>query len=212
MATGIIIVLVTGIIIVGTVLVLVLWIVKKVQRVETKARGMLGDAENYSYLLKEAKHAADNFNATEKSVCSMTGLMLPQINKDFPEFDWDEYRVDVNDRVKEYIEDRLAGENPVIHRTEIADYRKKDGGCTIDVQTSAGFTKEEKQIEKRFATQITYVQDYLKAPAGQTGEGLSCPHCGAPVKILGYKYCEYCGAGIKEINRRVWKILEIREF
>lgn len=212
MVTGTAATLIIGIVVIVIILALILGGLNKIRDAGAKTRGILGDVENLSYLLKEAKHAADNFNAEEKSVCSMTGLMLPQIRKDFPEFDWEEYRVDVNNRVKVYIEDKLAGEKPVIHRTEIADYRKKDGGCTIDVQTSAGFTKDEKQIEKRFVTQITYVQDYLKAPAGQTGEGLSCPHCGAPVKILGYKYCEYCGAGIKEINRRVWKILDIREF
>jgi len=203
--------LIIAIFVIVVLLLLIISVGKKIQSLKAKTRSMFGDAENLSYLLKEAKHAADTFNAEEKSLCSMTGLMLPQIRRDFPEFDWEEYRADVNSKVKDYIRETLGGERPSVHRTEIADYRKRDGGCTIDVQTSAGFTKEEKQIEKRFATQITYVQDYLKVPAGQTGEGLSCPHCGAPVKILGYKYCEYCGAGIKEINRRVWKILEIRE-
>lgn len=203
--------LIIAVFVIGALLLLILSVGKKIRNLTSGAGRMLGDAENLSYLLKEAKHAADTFNAEEKSLCSMTGLMLPQIRRDFPEFDWEEYRTDVNSKVKDYILEKLEGEQPVVHRTEIADYRKKDGGCTIDVQTSAGFTKEGKQIERRFATQITYVQDYLKAPDGKTGEGLNCPNCGAPVKILGYKYCEYCGAGIREINRRVWKILEIRE-
>ena len=187
----------------------------KVRSFRAKTQGLFGDAENMKFLLREAKDAADNFAAEEKSLCAMTGLMLPQIRRDFPEFDWDEYRVEVENRVREFIRGQLQeteNSEPAIHRTEISDYRRRDGGCTIDTQTSAGYRVDGKLIEKRYATQITYVQDYQELPEGQTGTGLSCPNCGAPVKILGKKYCEYCGAGIREINRRVWKILNTREY
>ena len=187
----------------------------KVRSFRAETQGLFGDAENMKYLLREAKEAADTFAAEEKSLCAMTGLMLPQIRRDFPEFDWDEYRVDVENHVRDFIKGQLQeteNSEPSIHRTEISDYRRKDGGCTIDTQTSAGYRQEGKLIEKRYTTQITYVQDYQMLPQGQTGTGLTCPNCGAPVKILGKKYCEYCGAGIREINRRVWRILDTREF
>ena len=42
------------------------------------------------------------------------------------------------------------------------------------------------------------------------GLGLSCPHCGAPVRNLGQKFCEYCGSGVIEVNTRVWKFNSVR--
>jgi endogenous inhibitor of DNA gyrase (YacG/DUF329 family) len=41
--------------------------------------------------------------------------------------------------------------------------------------------------------------------------GVNCPNCGAPVKNLGQKFCEYCGTGITEVNIRSWKFDSIRE-
>lgn len=209
----IVLIIVAAILVIAAVIIGV--IKSKVRSFRAKTQGLFGDAENMKFLLREAKDAADNFAAEEKSLCAMTGLMLPQIRRDFPEFDWDEYRVEVENRVREFIRGQLQeteNSEPAIHRTEISDYRRRDGGCTIDTQTSAGYRVDGKLIEKRYATQITYVQDYQELPEGQTGTGLSCPNCGAPVKILGKKYCEYCGAGIREINRRVWKILNTREY
>lgn len=213
----IVLIILVAIIVIAAVIVGIIksTIKSKARSFRAETQGLFGDAENMKFLLREAKDAADNFAAEEKSLCAMTGLMLPQIRRDFPEFDWDEYRVEVENRVKEFIKGQLpeteTGE-PAVHRTEISDYRRRDGGCTIDTQTSAGYRVDGKLIEKRYTTQITYVQDYQELPKGQTGTGLTCPNCGAPVKILGKKYCEYCGAGIREINRRVWKILNTREF
>jgi len=158
---------------------------------------------------EEIDKAALNRDATIKSLCAMTRVMLPRIKKDFPEFDWNEYRNLINEKVKDYIVKELNGNDPVVHDTEISDYRNVDGSCTIYTQTSAGYTLEGGKYEKRFDVQIVYVQDYLKVPQGQTGVGLNCPNCGAPVKILGNKYCEYCGTAITEINSRVWKILPV---
>ena len=38
-----------------------------------------------------------------------------------------------------------------------------------------------------------------------------CPNCGAAVTSLGHKNCEYCGAVIKEVSRRVWELSSIEE-
>ena len=41
--------------------------------------------------------------------------------------------------------------------------------------------------------------------------GINCPNCGAPVKNLGQKYCDYCGTGIREINVRSWSFESVKE-
>ena len=39
----------------------------------------------------------------------------------------------------------------------------------------------------------------------------TCPNCGAPVTNLGAKFCEYCGAGIVELNVHAWSFENIEE-
>ena len=41
--------------------------------------------------------------------------------------------------------------------------------------------------------------------------GVTCPNCGAPITNLGAKFCEYCGAGIVELNVHVWSFENIEE-
>ena len=38
-----------------------------------------------------------------------------------------------------------------------------------------------------------------------------CPDCGAPIKNLGAKFCEYCGSAVEVINSRVWSLEHIKE-
>ena len=40
---------------------------------------------------------------------------------------------------------------------------------------------------------------------------VTCPNCGAPVTNLGAKFCEYCGAGIIELNVHAWSFENIEE-
>ncbi|MCD8025431.1 MAG: zinc-ribbon domain-containing protein, partial [Clostridiales bacterium] len=41
--------------------------------------------------------------------------------------------------------------------------------------------------------------------------GVNCPNCGAPIKNLGKKFCEYCGTAVTEVNIRAWKFDSITE-
>ena len=40
---------------------------------------------------------------------------------------------------------------------------------------------------------------------------IRCPHCGAPVKTLGQKQCEYCTSGLEDINLKSWFISSYKE-
>jgi len=61
-----------------------------------------------------------------------------------------------------------------------------------------------------YETELLYVQD-----SGRFGEaaaaGFRCPNCGAPVKSLGMKRCEYCQSALEPFNVRVWKINFVKE-
>ncbi len=161
--------------------------------------------------LKQAKLDTD---ATPKSLAAMTSLLLPQIQADFPAFNWQEYREKVRQDVRKCIRDMHdEPEEITIHETEISDYRRSEGTCYIRCQTSAGYrTDAGTWMEKKYETDIVYIQDVSQLPPTQTGVGLNCPNCGAPIKMLGAKTCPYCGTGITELNIRVWKVNGTKEF
>ena len=81
--------------------------------------------EFYRGLVREVVRAIEEgeklSETTPKSLSAMTNLYLPQILRDFPEFNWEEMQRMVEQAVREYL-----GQFPDIriHRTVISGYRK----------------------------------------------------------------------------------------
>lgn len=111
-----------------------------------------------------------------------------------------------------------------IHQTEIREYRKQGGNCVIILQSAVGFYhykvnrsgakvagSDTVTTQKRYDTELVYVQDTEKVADGQKALGATCPQCGAPVKELGSKTCPYCGCGLTEISIRVWNFNRLTE-
>lgn len=227
-----------------------LWGIWRVKRAISTA---LSSARAVKRVLEQQ---ADMLEETPKSVSGMTKVFLPQIERDFPEFHWEEFRqktenmlkavlraVDAQDasyladasgdlrrQVELKLEDlRSAGQrehfkNITVHRTEIAHYRKEGGLCAIVVQSAVGYlhyTEDEKgelvsgnrerKVQTKYNTELVYIQDVSKLADGATAVGVTCPNCGAPVTRLGSKFCEYCGAGLREVSVRVWSLNKIQE-
>lgn len=113
---------------------------------------------------------------------------------------------------------------PVIHDCAIGRYIKSGGAVTIRYNISVGMyayledgdekvingSKDEK-LQTLYEVDLIYVQDADKMGVYGEALGLNCPNCGAPVRNLGQKFCEYCGAGVIEVNTRVWKFNAVRE-
>jgi endogenous inhibitor of DNA gyrase (YacG/DUF329 family) len=106
-----------------------------------------------------------------------------------------------------------------IHRTGINAYQKNAGTCVITLQTAIEYLHYIKQngivisgsqqaIEQaRYNLSIIYIHDISQLPSSETNAvSINCPNCGAPVKGLGNKHCEYCGSVIQAIDIRIWRI------
>lgn len=112
-----------------------------------------------------------------------------------------------------------------IHQIEIARYIKNGATVTILFNASVGHydvTRDEsgKLIAGRpdhkkqtvYDVALVYVQDVAKMSTyNADAMGINCPNCGAPIKNLGQKYCDYCGTGIREINVRSWSFESVKE-
>ncbi len=146
---------------------------------------------------------------TPKSLSAMTNLYLPQILRDFPEFNWEEMREMVEQAVKEY----LGHVSDIrIHRTVVSGYQKHGGNSTVICETAAQYTCEEQgggdktdhTVQTACVTELVYTYDQDQNP--ETTASITCPNCGAPVRKLGVKQCEYCGSILKVDNLEVWKV------
>lgn len=112
-----------------------------------------------------------------------------------------------------------------VHRTEISDYRKASGRCILTFQMSCQYytyqVDENGQIiggnkdvlkQSRYNVDVIYIQDRDKV----TNEhdfaiGTNCPNCGAPLKGVGAKICEYCGTPLREVNIYAWNFSDVTE-
>lgn len=202
---------IVGILLILAVAALIAVILRICFKVRKKARELSRSVFGTSDVLKGMAEAKDRFLAEERSVSSMTDLMLPLIEKDFPGFNWEEFRRKVQDAVKKYIAKEPGTSGTKIHRTVISRYEHEAGLCRIETQTSAAYEKEGKHKESRFVTDIIYIQDAMRYDSAKMGLSLHCPNCGAPVTNLGHKQCAFCGAAIRELHDRVWHVTDPRE-
>ncbi|HCA05521.1 MAG TPA: hypothetical protein DEO32_06465 [Ruminococcaceae bacterium] len=113
----------------------------------------------------------------------------------------------------------------VIHDVQIARYIKDGATVTVLFNASVGQysyleDKDGKVVlgsrdfkhQTIYEIALVYVQDARKMGVGaDSGIGLNCPNCGAPIRNLGQKFCEHCGSGVIEANTRVWSFDSIKE-
>ena len=115
--------------------------------------------------------------------------------------------------------------NLKVHRTEIAQYKKAEGRCTITFQSSIQYYhyitddngnvvsgSKDTYFQSKYDVDLIYVQDRtLVENEYDHALGLNCPNCGAPISSLGAKSCEYCGTPVIELNIHAWTFSDIRE-
>lgn len=191
------------------VVAMLLIVVIAVVKIRRRMRRFLNSAE--VCLVRELVRSAQNGELQQeeqpKSLGGMTSIYLPQILRDFPEFNWEEMREMVERAVKEYL-----GQVPDvrIHRTVISGYQKHGGNSTVICETAAQYTCKEQSgepahtVQTACVTELVYTYDQSKNP--ETAAAITCPNCGAPVRRLGIKQCEYCGSILKVDNLEIWKV------
>lgn len=176
---------------------------------------IMRDFPEFSWI--EFKHKAENM---------LTSVFLA-ISADNPDG-----LVDASEDIKKQVqniieENRLNGigetySDVQIHQTEIANYKKQNGKCVITIQSAVGYMHykmqdgkilaghKERKTQTKYNVELVYIQDADLAD-NANARGTICPQCGAPIKNLGSKYCEYCGTGVTPINIHVWSLHKFYE-
>lgn len=114
--------------------------------------------------------------------------------------------------------------NKKIHRTEISDYKKREGRCIITFQSAIQYMytmkntegklvegNEQLYTQGKYNIDLIYIQDRnLVVEDRDHALGVNCPNCGAPISMLGRKTCEYCGTPIVEVNLYAWNFSDVK--
>ena len=169
----------------------------------------------------------------------MTSIYLPQILRDFPEWNWEEMQTEVEQAVKEFLEkENIQTAGAVrIHKTVINRYQRYGGSASIFCETAAEYwreaepagengmkaqklsrsrTKESHQTDRpaphkrQTVCETELVYIYDSGKAGAAAS-VVCPNCGAPVEQLGVKQCRYCGSALEISGMRAWKVHQVTE-
>lgn len=112
----------------------------------------------------------------------------------------------------------------VIHRTEIRQYRKIKGRCSIIFQSAVQYRhykqkggvvtagSDSRTEQSRYNVEMIYIQDReVVENQADSGMGLNCPNCGAPLPKLGAKKCLYCDTPVVEFSIRIWNFSDVQE-
>ena len=115
-------------------------------------------------------------------------------------------------------------QNIKIHRTEISQYRKTKGRCSVVLQSAVEYIhyvekggsiqkgRNDIREQSKYDIEVIYIQDReLVENHDDAGLAMNCPNCGAPLPMLGAKKCEYCDSPIVEFNIRTWNFAAVKE-
>ncbi len=111
-----------------------------------------------------------------------------------------------------------------VHQTEIYQYRKASGRCSVVFQTAVEYLhfvkkdgrivegREDLKTQSKYNIELVYIQDRETVKnIGESGLGLNCPNCGAPLESLGAKVCKYCDTPVVEFNIKTWGFASVKE-
>lgn len=114
-------------------------------------------------------------------------------------------------------------ESPHIHRTEIYQYRKAKGRCSVVFQTAIEYFyyrekagtladgSRDTRTQARYNVECMYIQDRdMVENLDDASLALNCPNCGAPLSGVGARVCAYCDTPIQEFNIRSWNFSDVK--
>ena len=165
---------------------------------------------------EEFKHRAENMLVS--ALLAVSGENLERLSEASPE---------VRQQVENQIRDNQAAgiketyREIKIHQTEMADYRKEKGTCTLTIQSAVEYyhdrektgqpeNRAQRKTQTKYNLELLYIQDSDAAGLG-SAVGTICPNCGAPVRNLGAMFCEYCGSAVTPVNIKVWSLHKFYE-
>lgn len=148
------------------------------------------------------KNADSVENLSPKSLNGCDTLLLPQILKDFPDFDVSQAK----SYAREYLQQELNNRKSLtIHNIVISEYIRSATQKTIVFQAAVSCEEnnslQQLRYELRYAYKITAADETVAA---------NCPNCGG---ALGYgvTVCPYCESRITNVLGNCWVFSDLNQ-
>lgn len=141
-------------------------------------------------------------------ISNMNRIYLPQIERDFPGFNWDEIRLMLEKEIVKKFDEKADFE---IEETVISRYERSNGKYRISCETAASYYDGEATRRFGIASALAYLNSKTLDSADLGPQALNCPQCGAPLKrnAGGEIICEFCGTVV--VGDKAWQVVEIKE-
>lgn len=129
-------------------------------------------------------------------------LLMPQILKDFPDFDVNLSKT----YVKQYLTEALGSNSAfTIHNVVIARYFPSGAQKTILFQAAVSWLEQGKRLQKRYDLHYTYMLS-----GSDEVIAANCPNCGGAL-AYGVTTCPYCDSRVVNILGNSWVFTEMNE-
>lgn len=140
---------------------------------------------------------------TPRSLNACDTLLLPQILKDFPDFDADLAKTYARDVLREHFGHQQGFK---IHKVVIAKYLRSAAQRTIVFQAATCHCENKQTVQKRYDLHYTH----LLSSVSDAAVAANCPNCGGAIGY-GISVCPYCGSRVANVLGNSWKFTEVRE-
>jgi hypothetical protein len=139
----------------------------------------------------------------------MNRIYLPKIERDFPDFDWNEIRNMLEDEIRKKYEDKKDFD---IEETVVSRYEKSGQRFTISCESLAFYMNGDAKKYICVQSVLSYVNSKkLDENGNAEPHSLTCEKCGAPLtrNASGEVYCEYCSTVV--VGSKIWQVTSIKE-
>lgn len=139
---------------------------------------------------------------TPRSLNGCDKLLMPQILKDFPDFDATLSKT----YARNILNERFGHQqNFTIHNIVIAKYLRSNIQKTIVFQAATCHRENGQPVQKRYDLHYTHM-----LASDTESVAANCPNCGGAMGY-GITVCPYCNSRVANVLGNTWKFTEIKE-
>ncbi len=141
---------------------------------------------------------------TPKSLNGMDPVYLPQIIRDFPDFNPTLVRTKVREKLREVLKDK---QDFAIHGIVISNYTRTNVEYTIFFQAAVQYRVNGRMNQKRYCLNYSFL---LATDEGRT-IAANCPNCGGVISSTNQKVCEFCDSRLVNVLGNSWEFTDVYE-
>ncbi len=142
-------------------------------------------------------------------ISNMNRIYLPMIEKDFPDFDWNEIKAMLEKEIRAKYDEKTDFD---IEETVISRYEKTGAKRFISCESSASYNEGETKKYICVQSVLSFLNSKkLDENGNEQPRTLTCQNCGATLTrtAIGEVVCEYCGTVV--VGEKVWQVTSIKE-